>query len=379
MADNTYTNISDLPTLDSIGENTWVPVETTGKEGKKVDLNSVTPGTLNTDNSTAQAVNADESLAGTVNLHKVAKTGSYNDLLNKPTIPKVGYLNTTLAATQATNSAETLTGTVKLHKVSKTGKYTDLLELPKLRTNITGSLDPVYEEAITGTIKLHKIAKTGKYDDLIDKPSIPATTSNLKYNGDIMVVDQFHGAVLDANDIDSTAGPSYYEDGGEVGALYGCIGDTPRPVYAFSFYERDVSSDPKKHYDWETDWTVWTWFPPVPDGADNGYYEKVSDFDDLDEILCIVRHPNPAGTTEENGANLMMVMKIIPAKEHSGEIKLRLAYVPNDFDYYSADVDNYNDLLPYLTDMTCISTRKNINVALPGYVRITGDVYEIIQ
>lgn len=45
--------------------------------------------TLNTDNNTSQTVNASESISGsgTINLHKVAKTGSYNDLLNKPTIP----------------------------------------------------------------------------------------------------------------------------------------------------------------------------------------------------------------------------------------------------------------------------------------------------
>lgn len=41
MADNTYTNISDLPTLDSVGENTWVPVEVAGKQGKKVDLSTI--------------------------------------------------------------------------------------------------------------------------------------------------------------------------------------------------------------------------------------------------------------------------------------------------------------------------------------------------
>lgn len=41
MADNTYTNISDLPTLDSVGENTWVPVEIAGKQGKKVDLSTI--------------------------------------------------------------------------------------------------------------------------------------------------------------------------------------------------------------------------------------------------------------------------------------------------------------------------------------------------
>lgn len=45
------------------------------------------PGTLNTNNTTAQTVSASEALSGTINLHKVAKTGSYNDLLNKPTIP----------------------------------------------------------------------------------------------------------------------------------------------------------------------------------------------------------------------------------------------------------------------------------------------------
>ena len=46
---------------------------------------------LNTKNTTAQTVSSSEAIAGggTINLHKVAKTGSYNDLNNKPTIPTV--------------------------------------------------------------------------------------------------------------------------------------------------------------------------------------------------------------------------------------------------------------------------------------------------
>lgn len=46
---------------------------------------------LNTNNTSAQTVSSSEAIAGsgTINLHKVAKTGSYNDLLNKPTIPTV--------------------------------------------------------------------------------------------------------------------------------------------------------------------------------------------------------------------------------------------------------------------------------------------------
>lgn len=44
---------------------------------------------LNTNNNTSQTASASEALSGsgTINLHKVAKTGSYNDLLNKPIIP----------------------------------------------------------------------------------------------------------------------------------------------------------------------------------------------------------------------------------------------------------------------------------------------------
>ena len=39
---------------------------------------------LNTANSTSLAVNESEELKGIISLHKVAKTGSYNDLIDKP-------------------------------------------------------------------------------------------------------------------------------------------------------------------------------------------------------------------------------------------------------------------------------------------------------
>lgn len=50
--------------------------------------------TLKTDNTAAQATSASEAIAGsgTINLHKVAKTGSYNDLNDKPTIPDISGL-----------------------------------------------------------------------------------------------------------------------------------------------------------------------------------------------------------------------------------------------------------------------------------------------
>ena len=42
-------------------------------------------GTLNTTNTSALAPSASESLGGTVNLHKVSKTGTYSDLIGTPT------------------------------------------------------------------------------------------------------------------------------------------------------------------------------------------------------------------------------------------------------------------------------------------------------
>ena len=47
------------------------------------------PGTLNTTASTAQTTSASEALSGNITLHKVAKTGTYSDLIGTPTIPTV--------------------------------------------------------------------------------------------------------------------------------------------------------------------------------------------------------------------------------------------------------------------------------------------------
>jgi len=90
---------------------------------------------INTTNTTAQITSGDETLTGLVNLHKVAKTGTYSDLIGTPTIPSApGTLNTNVSTAQATASSESLSGTIKLHKVAKTGTYTDLLNRPTLGT-----------------------------------------------------------------------------------------------------------------------------------------------------------------------------------------------------------------------------------------------------
>lgn len=58
---------------------------------------------LNTANSTSLTVNESEELKGIISLHKVAKTGNFNDLLNKPAPVDLSNYVTL-------NSAQTISG-----------------------------------------------------------------------------------------------------------------------------------------------------------------------------------------------------------------------------------------------------------------------------
>ena len=54
---------------------------------------NVAPGTLTTSASTALSTATNEALSGNVNLHKVAKTGTYSDLVGTPNIPLAIYFD----------------------------------------------------------------------------------------------------------------------------------------------------------------------------------------------------------------------------------------------------------------------------------------------
>ena len=90
--------INDLETIRSNAEAGATKVSNVQSDwnattGLAVILNKPTipsaPGTLTTTATTAQSTATNETLAGNISLHKISKTGSYNDLTNKPTIPTV--------------------------------------------------------------------------------------------------------------------------------------------------------------------------------------------------------------------------------------------------------------------------------------------------
>ena len=139
-------------------------------------------GTLNTNNSTAQTVSSSESFSGSINLHKVSKTGSYNDLNDKPTIPTVPTLKTL--------DGVSLTGSGDISKVvfgkldngsfypgEKTSSGISPSTWTFSRTAATPETRVVYIEVLTGVIYYYngyeyiEIGKNWILDVTIDRDS----------------------------------------------------------------------------------------------------------------------------------------------------------------------------------------------------------------
>jgi len=79
----------------SVDGNSYQPTLVSGTNIKTINSTSLmgsgnvtiqVPGILDTDNSSAMSTSDGESFASVISLHKISKTGNYNDLSNKPTI-----------------------------------------------------------------------------------------------------------------------------------------------------------------------------------------------------------------------------------------------------------------------------------------------------
>lgn len=92
-------------------------------------------------------------------LHKVATSGNYSDLENKPNLHEVA----------TTGNYSDLENKPNLHKVATTGKYTDLEDIPEFH-KVAASGD--YND-LENKPELHKVATSGKYSDLTGRPDIP--------------------------------------------------------------------------------------------------------------------------------------------------------------------------------------------------------------
>lgn len=167
-------------------------------------------GTLYTNNTSAATPTA-EPMSGDIRLHKISKTGNYNDLLNKPTIPaaandsritiqrngtEINYFTLDQSSPKSINilvpttvaelsDASNYALVSSLATVATSGSYYDLDDRPTIgNADLTiRSVDNATPETYTtiGTfhanatspeyITLSKVARTGSYNDLTNKPA----------------------------------------------------------------------------------------------------------------------------------------------------------------------------------------------------------------
>ena len=156
------------------------------------------------------------------NFANVATSGDYNDLINQPTIPSVAglaseaYVNEKVAAIKVP-SLDGYAKTADLSTVATSGSYNDLVDKPTI-PSIEGLASETYvNEKVAAivipevptkvselendagyltehqslaeyakTADLAQVAKTGSYNDLADKPTIPSTAglASTKYVDD---------------------------------------------------------------------------------------------------------------------------------------------------------------------------------------------------
>ena len=143
-------------------------------------------GTLTAGADTSETVVISNPLLTAGDVAPVALSNDYNDLINKPTIPATGRLNTNNSTALTPSSSESFSSTIALHKISKTGSYADLLNKPSdgsagiasvandivtLKAGITQSGLTISNSTGTEDITLAKVAKTGDYTDLSNKPT----------------------------------------------------------------------------------------------------------------------------------------------------------------------------------------------------------------
>lgn len=190
------TNISEVTITQPTVNDKTITIQKNSTTVDSFTLNQSTDKTINISVPTTVAELSDASdYVQTSSLEEaatVAKTGDYNDLINKPTIPTVNNATITIqknsttvdtfTLNQSSNKSINITVPTKTSDITNdSGFLTSHQSIKTLKTDNTTGQTASSSEAIngSGTINLHKISKTGSYDDLLNKPTIPTTTDSV--------------------------------------------------------------------------------------------------------------------------------------------------------------------------------------------------------
>lgn len=142
-------------------------------------------GTSTTDVMSQNAVTvALGTKADVNNLSTVAISGSYNDLLDKPSISSVipSVVQTTGSSTTNVMSQNAVTTVIaskadssNLSSVATSGSYNDLLNKPTIPTKTS---DLTNDSNFVSSSNLATVATSGSYSDLSNKPTIPSVVQS---------------------------------------------------------------------------------------------------------------------------------------------------------------------------------------------------------
>lgn len=192
-----YADLSDKPTIGS-------GVLTIQKNGTTVDtfnanatadktINITLPavGTLNTTATTAQSTSASEAFSSNITLHKIAKTGTFSDLIGKPTklsdfTNDSGFITSQDLVTVMDYKGTKATVATLPSSGNKNGDVWHVTE-NNAEYAWNGSAweelgTPVDLSGYATTASLATVATSGSYNDLSDKPSIPAAQIQADWN-----------------------------------------------------------------------------------------------------------------------------------------------------------------------------------------------------
>lgn len=275
-------------------------------------------GTLYTNNTSAATPTA-EPMSNDIRLHKISKTGNYNDLIDKPTIPaaandsritiqrngtEINYFTLDQSSPKTINilvptTVAELTDESSYAKksdlatVATSGSYYDLDDRPTIgNADLTiRSVDNATPETYTtiGTfhanaaspeyITLSKVARTGEYNDLIGKPTVSPVFDSMEMFSSIdrwpvnYILNMNRVAAISHNitDLDNTHEPLillYYGKSNEQRIKYIPLPPSRTQLMEFTIsatsLRRSTSSYSSQYYGSVTFWVV------AETGADGG-------------------------------------------------------------------------------------------------------------
>lgn len=156
-----------------------------GGEGGTTDYNDLTnKPVLNSNYSTSQTPNASEIIKGTISLHKISKTGNYNDLLNKPDLDFIPTSEKGKAGGVATLGADSkITSTELPNNLVYDSNYVHTDN--NFSNTYKDKLDSVQEGAQVNVIE--KVQKNGVDLDITNKTvniTVSTKTSDLVNDGE---------------------------------------------------------------------------------------------------------------------------------------------------------------------------------------------------